>query len=246
MIPAGRRPSLAPTKRRGIFTIEIIAISCLPLSCPFFREEDLSNLRKSRDPLIRAFPRSLIALSRNIIAGVSGAARLGSARPAVRHGRAHEILRRGRSKSPPRCIVSAASFTKFTQGPLTSRALVRVYVVSRESRRKMDSTSSLVDDYFLPLLYGETPFTKYPTCAIQRDAPRLAWIPLRRGNTACVYAQREFGFRVHYRMYSATLLLLRKKTRGFRTRLGRDHAKKYTSKIYGVSRGLTFFAPVRR
>lgn len=41
-----------------------------------------------------AFPRSLIVLSCNIIAGVSGAAR------PVPHGRAHEILRRGRSKSP--------------------------------------------------------------------------------------------------------------------------------------------------
>lgn len=44
-------------------------------------------------PLICAKPRSLIVLSCNIIASVSGAAR------PVPHGRAHEILRRGRSKS---------------------------------------------------------------------------------------------------------------------------------------------------
>lgn len=55
--------------------------------------------KRSQYPLIYdgAFPRSLIALSCNIIASVLGAVR---ARP-VPHGRAHEILRRGRSKSPP-------------------------------------------------------------------------------------------------------------------------------------------------
>lgn len=74
-----------------------------------------------------AFPRSLIALSCNIIASISGAAR------PVPHGRAHEILRRGRSKSISRRHIA--------------RDFVRVYLVDRLYLQPGRNGARVVSDF---------------------------------------------------------------------------------------------------